>query len=140
MNNSRSFIALLVVSGAVHSVWEYLHMGLYVGYGALEGALPVWVYATLGDVAYTLVAGLLIALFKGRMDWVGDARGRDYPGLAILGFTIALLVEYKALALHRWAYAAAMPIIPYLHVGLSPILQMTLLLPLSVWIAARVTR
>jgi amino acid transporter len=97
--------------------------------------LPLVAFATLGDVAYALGAVLLAALFKRRYGWLADARASDYAGLAILGFCIALLVEYKALALHRWAYTSAMPLV--LGVGLSPLLQMTILVPLSAYLAKR---
>jgi hypothetical protein len=133
----KQYLALACAAFVLHIVWEYAHIPLYTGYGAMEGALPVWLFATLGDVVYTLGAVLLVSLWKGHALWFVRATVRDYAGLALLGFIVALLVEYKALALHRWAYAAAMPIIPYLHVGLSPIVQMIVLLPVSVWLSGR---
>jgi hypothetical protein len=44
-------------------------------------------------------------------------------------------VEYKGLMFHRWSYLPSMPIIPFLNVGASPVLQMTILLPLSLFLA-----
>lgn len=131
----RLFIAyfvLAVLSGLVHLVWERAHMQLYTGYEALEGVLPVYIFATLGDVAYTLAAVFVIGLTVGSSTWFVSARARAYAGLALIGFWIALFVEYKALAFDRWEYTEAMPI--FLQVGLSPLLQMTLLLPLSVYL------
>ena len=132
--HTMPLLALLTcVSFLLHLAWEWAHLPLYTGYEGVGGGTPIVLFATLGDVAYTLIAVLVVSLFKGRLEWLRHARPADYIGLGILGFGIALLVEYKALALHRWAYTAAMPII--FGVGLSPLLQMTLLLPFSVFIA-----
>ena len=131
MQTVKTFFVLICVSALLHFVWETLHLPLYTGYGALSGGVPITVFATLGDVLYTVAAVLLVSLFKRKLEWLTAARGSDYMGLAVLGCGIAFLVEYKALALHRWAYTAAMPLI--FGVGLSPLLQMTLLLPLCVF-------
>ena len=127
-------LVVSVVSFSLHYVWEQLHIPLYTSYEGLT-VMPIALYATSGDVLYTLGAILLIGLFKRRLQWIEDVEVSDLIGLAVVGFVIALLVEYKALALMRWAYTDAMPIIPFLHVGLTPILQMTLLLPFSIRIA-----
>jgi len=107
---------------------------LYTGYGNLGAPLPLAVWASFGDVFYIAGTVLAAAFAKRRLDWFLDASRRDYTMLAVLGFFIAWYVEYKAFAAHTWAYAAAMPVIPGLEIGLSPVLQMMLLLPLSVFV------
>ncbi len=135
---TRPLVVLAVVSFFLHLVWEKTHIALYTGYEAMEGVLPVYVFATVGDVAYVLAAVLLVALFKGGIRWLRDVRATDYAGLAVLGLSIALFVEYKAAALGRWEYTDAMPLVHGL--GLSPLAQMTVLLPLSVFITIRIER
>jgi hypothetical protein len=39
--------------------------------------------------------------------------------------------------LGRWAYADAMPVVPVLEVGLSPLVQWIVLPPLIVWFVRR---
>jgi len=131
--------AIAVVAGALHLVWEGMHVSLYGGYETLT-RLPITFYATIGDVGYTIGAVLLAALFKGNFRWLSAPSMRDLAGLAVMGALIALFVEYKALALGRWFYLDAMPMIPILNVGLTPILQMMILLPFSVWVAAMIFR
>ncbi len=134
-------IALLVITSALlHIVWENSHVGLYTGYEGISGSLPITVWATIGDVLYTLVAFALASLFKQGVEWVRDAVWPDYLGLATLGFFIALYVEYKALAFARWAYTDAMPILPGFEVGLSPVIQMMVLLPLTLAIVSFIER
>lgn len=133
----KIFLAILVLSvvtGMLHALWEQSHISLYTGYEKMEGVLPVWLFATLGDIAYTVGAVLFVGLSKGDALWILRAQPRDFLVLLILGFLMALFVEYKAFALGRWSYTEQMPIIPYLKVGFSPILQMSVLLPLSVFI------
>ena len=43
--------------------------------------------------------------------------------------------SYMALAAGRWSYTERMPVVPVLAAGLWPPLQMTLLPPLTFWIA-----
>jgi hypothetical protein len=111
---------------------------LYTGYEAMEGTLPVYLFATLGDVAYTLGAVLLISFFAGSLVWFVHVRTQAFLGLAVIGFSIALFVEYKAMALMRWEYTEAMPLV--WDLGVSPLVQMTLLLPLSVFLSMVVER
>lgn len=133
------FLQLLLISAvsfSFHYTWENIHLLLYANYEGLTD-MPIVLYATFGDVMYVIGAVLFVSLLKWRLDWLNDVTTSDVIGLAVVGFAIAFFVEYKALVFERWTYTDAMPIIPLLGIGFSPVLQMTILLPLSVWIAAR---
>lgn len=132
-------VLIAMVAGAMHLVWESAHVSLYGGFEHLTN-LPIVFYATIGDIGYTIGAVLLLSLFRGNVRRLSMPSVKDLAGLAVFGAMIALFVEYKALALGRWFYLDAMPIIPLLDVGLTPILQMVILLPLSVWVAALIFR
>lgn len=138
MHTIIAYAVLAGVSFLLHLVWEKSHIVLYTGYEALEGALPVFLHATLGDVMYTLLAVLVLAALKRDISWMEKARGKGYALLAAIGFGIAAFVEMKAVALGRWEYTDAMPLV--YGFGLSPLLQMTVLLPLSVYISVVVSR
>lgn len=137
----RTCTVLILVSFVVHFVWEYLHFGLYTDYDHWIGSVPVYWLATVGDVLYTLGAFALVSAIKKSYEWVPRATRADYLMLVALGCLIALFVEYKGLALDRWEYLPEMPLIPILGVGLSPILQMAILLPVTFfvtqWLSAR---
>jgi hypothetical protein len=121
-------------------VWEALHIPLFTDYGDLGEPLPITIYATLGDVLYTLLAFFGVAIYKRDFLWTERARGIDYAMLAVIGLSIAVFVELKGLLMERWVYTAEMPLI--LGLGVSPLLQMTILLPLSIfisnWVVSRV--
>ena len=136
---TRRFLILCAVAAALNVLWERSHVGLYTSYERLTD-LPITYYAVAGDVMYTLFAVFVVSLFKGRLDWVAALSARDIVGLALLGFWIAIFVEYKALALHSWAYLDTMPILPFFNVGLTPVLQMAILLPLSVFLVSEIDK
>lgn len=127
-----------IISFVLNFAWEYLHLPLYTGYERLGHGLSLVAWATAGDVMYTFLIVLFVALCKRDILWFQKAKTPEYILLGALGFATAMFVEYKALALHRWAYTAAMPTI--FHAGLSPLLQLALLIPLSVYLARRFTR
>ena len=132
MEYIRELLLLGFVTFVVQYVWEKLHISLYKDYEKLGTGWRLTLMATLGDVMYVMLAVLFVSLAKQDMRWLYDPTVGDYGALALLGCGIALFVEYKALALRRWVYTARMPRI--LGVGISPILQMTLLLPLSLFL------
>ncbi|MEN9405480.1 MAG: hypothetical protein RLY47_439 [Candidatus Parcubacteria bacterium] len=136
MNSLRRIITIALVSFVLHFIWETAHVGLYAGYEHIT-RLPITLYATLGDVGYVLLGVMLLSLFKHSLAWLDAPARNDYIFLTAVGFLIAVFVEYKGLMLGKWTYLPAMPIVPLLRIGLSPLLQMTLLLPASVWLSAQ---
>lgn len=136
----RTCTLLIIVSAVVHLTWEYFHFGLYTAYSHWTGTTPVYLIATLGDVLYTLGAFALVSAIKKTYEWIHDATIVDYFTLVSVGFLIALFVEYKGLALDRWQYLPDMPLVPFFEVGLSPVLQMSILLPLTFFVMQRIQR
>lgn len=134
MRSAPSFLVFSAITLILHGLWERTHIVLYTGYGAMEGALPAWLFATLGDLLYTFLIILFISAAKGGFGWIKRASMTDLLAAALLGALVALMVEYKGLYLGRWEYLPSMPIIPLLGIGLSPILQMTLITPMSLLI------
>lgn len=124
--------ALAVIASLLHFVWEYLHLPLYTGYETLGQGTCLIIWASAGDVLYTVFVVLFVAACKRNLLWFKTAKTPEYILLGVLGLVTAVFVEYKAHTLHRWAYAALMPTL--WGFGLSPLVQMTLLLPLSVYL------
>ena len=133
-------VFLALIAFVLHLVFETSHVFLYTGYEDLSPYLPITVWAAIGDVFYTLGIYLVFALFKRDVLWMRNISKTDVFMLAVAGFLLAVGIEWKALFLERWVYLPSMPIIPFLEVGLSPVLQMTILLPFSVYITGRFFR
>lgn len=126
------YIATLsVIAFLLHIVWENAQASLFAGYQFFLQHFPMCFVGTIGDVLITLLVLAFIWLLK-------EDRPKtiaDFLALAIIGFIVAVAIEQHALLVGKWSYEAAMPIIPVLEVGLTPIIQMTLLLPLSFYLA-----
>jgi hypothetical protein len=120
--------------------WELVQVPLFAGMPTAGHwtAILVCGRATLGDVVVALVAFWAVALAAGGRGWViAPTRGR-VAGFVAVGLLITIVMERLATGLFaRWAYADAMPVVPLLEVGLSPLLQWIVLPPLIVWFVRR---
>lgn len=120
--------------------WELLQVPLYVGMADAPHwiATKICVFATLGDAVIMLVAYWAAALSAGSRFWfAGNCRT---PILVFIGMGLAITLVLERLAtgpLERWQYASAMPIVPFVDVGLTPILQWLLLPLLCLWFVRR---
>jgi hypothetical protein len=136
------FLATIVLASFVlDEIWEMAQMTAYV-----ETAGNSWIStlgfctrAAVGDVGIILGIYAAGALAAGDPGWGMSGRWNIYATAAVLGLAYAVLVEHAALDAGRWSYTEHMPVVSMLGAGLWPLLQMTLLPPLTFWIALRRT-
>ncbi|MDP2789036.1 MAG: hypothetical protein Q8O46_03230 [bacterium] len=138
MKTGKQIIILSLIAFFSHVIWENMQAPLFQGYASFVSHFSMCLVGTVGDVVITLFVYVLVALLKNDFNWIATLNKKDIVVLAVIGFFIAVGIEWRALLFGRWAYADAMPIIPYLEVGLTPILQMTLLLPLSMYLTKKI--
>lgn len=134
---SKYIITLIIISFLLHLVWENAQASLFAGYTTLSQHLPLCFWATIGDVVFTLAVYLGISLLKNDFGWIMRLNKKDGLVIAAIGFFWAIGIEWMALLFQKWSYANTMPIIPYFQVGLTPILQMMILLPLSFYLTSK---
>jgi hypothetical protein len=125
--------------------YELLHSVFYThftepGYTHVELVIMLFRSAVADGF---IILGLLFAttLFRGgrwRWHWPWSWKAVGFTLLLSAGMQV--LAEIIALQTGAWAYNGAMPIVPVLGLGLTPVLQMPLLSLLSFWLAQRVTR
>ena len=148
MSGSRSrrvlaFIArLFAISFCVNWFWETLQMPAYAALAQqpwYETVLGCTV-ASVGDGVATVMAYAVGAVVSVRLRQRTRAGVFGYATLAILGAAIAVAVERFALHTGSWSYSEQMPIVPALEIGLVPLLQLTILIPLSYALTCRVAR
>jgi hypothetical protein len=96
--------------------------------------------ATLGDVFMTIAICGIGALAAGDLRWGLSGKWNVYVTTALLGGLSAAAFEWFAQATGRWTYYAKMPIVPGLKLGVWPMLQLTLLTPLSFWTARGIVK
>ncbi|MBL7057948.1 hypothetical protein ISS03_01300 [Patescibacteria group bacterium] len=135
----KQIIPLSIISFILNLIWENAHAQLFNGYESFFQHFAPCLLATFGDVVFTILVYYIVITLKHDSNWIKNINKNDYLILAIFGIIFALCIEYRALLWHRWTYTDAMPIIPYFKVGLTPILQMALLLPLSFYLTKKNT-
>lgn len=127
----------------LNAVWEFIQCALFYDmwdWGFWRGAAWMW-GAVFGDVLIVLgVAAVSLRFVETRA--LALPTGRGWAVLLGVGFVASVGLEWAARALHLWSYNDWMPTIVVLDhtVGLSPIVQITALPALSVYLATRSSR
>jgi hypothetical protein len=141
----RFFATTALVSFVLNEIWEMAQMSAYVETAghSWTNTLGLCTQAAAGDVGIILGIYAAGALAAGDLRWGLRGRWNIYVTVAVLGLVYAALVEQAALATGRWSYAERMPLVSWLDAGVWPLLQMTLLPPLTFlvarWCAGRST-
>lgn len=125
---SPIIIRLGYYSFLLNFLWENLHAPLYWPYISFRQFLPFSLVATLGDILVTVISYLLVSQHK-------ISRWRKALILCLIGIALAIIIEKSALALDIWGYRPEMPLVPVLHIGLTPMLQLPILIPLAYLLA-----
>ena len=137
----RRYFAVVVPA---HLVWEFLHLPLYTLWH--EGSAGEIVFAALhctgGDVLIA-TSTLVLALLLAGPGW--PLRREAFARVAAL--TVAFGVGYTIFSewlnievREAWAYADAMPVVPMIDTGLTPLLQWLVIPSLALWWAGRPSR
>jgi len=137
MKIEKQVTFLSLIAFLLHVVWENAQAPFFQEYTSFPEHFSICFLGTIGDVVITLFVFVTIALLKNDFNWIASLNKKDIVVLAVIGFLIAVGIEWHAMVFEWWAYAGAMPIIPYLKVGLTPIVQMTILLPFSVYVTKK---
>jgi len=137
--NSRPFVLLSVFIGSsflMHLVWENAQMPLFEwGNHSAWEVFKMCVVATVtGDMLFMLTLYLAVAVIHKKLWWLPDRSVYSHPATwmvpVLVGVLLAVSFELWAVhTVHRWQYGS-MPLIPVLHVGVTPVLQM-IFIPLA---------
>ena len=139
MTKTAPRIAIIfVVAAAINFLWEVAQMPFFAGQGSFFDAATHCMIPSLGDGIIVLMIYGIGWLFLRRSDWSDRPRVSGYMLMLLSGFALAMLIEWGAVyVLGRWTYAANMPLLPGLGVGVIPILQMLVLPPVIFKVTAR---
>ncbi len=129
----RFFINYVTFGGlaiCLNFLWEYAHVRFYVC--PEPHTMPHLLWFAFKDALWYLVIAITVMKIN-RQSW-------RYLTAGALGLVVAGLTEYHALTTGRWSYTAAMPTITAWHLGLSPLLQMSLGLIITLWLSQFLVR
>jgi hypothetical protein len=124
----------------LNMLWEFGQCGFLYDmwdWGFWRGSAWMW-GAIIGDVGIVLGVTTL-ARFGVADTALTSMNSRGWTALLAVGFVAGVLLEWLAKVLGLWAYTELMPTITLFEhtVGLSPIVQITVLPALSVAVATR---
>ncbi len=124
---NRFVITTILFAFFFNVPWEILQIPLFKG-GVYEWHHILFcLLASFADVIMVLLIYFGFALIYKNALWVKNLNTNRVILLVLMGGTGAILAEVWQLSIGTWSYAGAMPLIPIVNVGLSPVLQFTIL-------------
>ena len=131
MKNKSAFkkFTFIIVTWALllNFAWEMLQMPLYKN---MELNLKSAIFCGIASITDGVMVVLLyysFALVYKETFWIQKLNGLRIFALMMAGGTGAVLAEIRHLSSGNWSYTEAMPLVPVINVGLSPVLQFMLL-------------
>jgi hypothetical protein len=120
--------------GLLSLAWEILQLPLYTIWNEKPWGWIVFsaLHCSAGDILMGLIS-LIIALLLSR-----TGKPSQWPKTKLILISTVVSVIYTVfseqmnLANANWAYSLWMPMVPWLNIGLSPILQW-LIVPIAAW-------
>jgi len=120
-------------------VWEALQTPFFIDISDNINTV-VWYrfHCTLGDVMITLSSFWLVALISKTRTWfLNPTKGKLLLFVAF-GVSYTIFSEIKNVSLNKlWGYSDLMPVIPFIEVGIIPLLQWIIVPPLLIFIVKR---
>jgi len=133
----RFFVLNIALTALLlNTIWELLHGPLYKGYQYDWGHISMCLIAGVTDMLTTLIMLFGFGLFYKNIFWILKLSLSKILLIIVTGGTGTILLERWHIATGHWEYAENMPIVPWVEIGLTPLLQFTLL-PLFVFVIGR---
>jgi len=124
----------------LHTLWELIQcLFLYEMWDWPFWEATLWMWAAIfGDILIVLGLWKAAAVFASAIQ-VNVTGFKGYALLLSISFLASIFLEWIAKVLNLWQYSSNMPVIEILNyeVGLSPVLQITFLPALSVYLAVK---
>jgi hypothetical protein len=136
----RSLRAYTMVLVPAMLAWEVAQLPLYTlwrdgGWGTIVYAV---LHCTLGDALIGVAALAWALLLAGEEAWPARGFTRVLGAAVTIGVAYTIYSEWLNVEIRQaWAYAEAMPRLPWLGTGLAPLLQWVAVPPLALLAARR---
>ncbi len=128
----RFFLIMTVISFILNEVWELLQMPLYEQPIYKMGHIAFCTLGALADMIMVLLLYVCFGFLYKNAFWIWQSNWIKIFFVMLTSAAGAVLSEKRHLLIGSWAYDQSMPIVPFVNVGLSPLLQF-LLLPVIIY-------
>lgn len=125
---------LIVVSAVLNGLWEYGQCGIFYtingvasfeNYNLLTGRIIL-------DIGITLLVFIVMSIINFGWKWFASWDVKDTFLILLLALFASFYVEVNSLYIGRWGYSNAMPFLIGTNIGLTPILQWLVTMPVSI--------
>ena len=128
---------LISITLLLQGIWEYVVCGTFYNTEVIDNMTLLMIQATIGDVGITLLIFNFLLLINRNLRWKMDVK--DLSIIVLYSFAAAAFFESRALWVNRWSYSEDMSYFIGSGIGLIPVLQLVLLLPISISIETILT-
>lgn len=125
---------IFIIGFFLNLMWENAQAPLYRGFIGFSEHFMICFWASLGDAAVILFFTALVSSWHKTFNWITDLKWEEVLVLMIFGGALAVIFELWALEFGVWDYNNKMPVVPYLQIGVFPLLQMILLPTLTIYL------
>ncbi len=131
----RFFLIMAVISFILNEFWELVQMPLYEQPIYKMGHIAFCTLGALADMIMVLLLYVCFGVLYKKAFWVWQSNWVKILVVMLTGAAGAVLSEKRHLLIGSWAYNQSMPIVPFVNVGLSPVLQFFLLPVISYFLS-----
>ena len=130
----------LIATGILNLLWEFAHMPLYTVWttGTRGEIVFAAVHCTGGDILIALAALAAALVIFGKRRWPGERFVEVYGAALVIGILYTAFSEWLNIEVRAsWEYSEAMPVVPIINMGLSPLLQWIVIPTVAFYWASR---
>jgi hypothetical protein len=130
---------IVFFSFLLNFVWETLQTPFFVDINDKLNTI-IWYrfHCTLGDVVITLGSFWLVAMITKSRSWFLNPTKNRLLLFVAFGVSYTIFSEIKNVSWNKlWGYSDLMPVIPYIEVGIIPLIQWIIVPPLLIFIVRR---
>jgi hypothetical protein len=131
----RLIARIALLAFILNFIWELAQGPLYEGYVYDFQHISFCALASVADVLMVLLLYQGFASILKEPLWIERITWGRVLTLMSVGALGAILAEIRHTWEGNWAYAESMPLLPFVNVGFSPVLQFTLLPALIYWLS-----
>ena len=143
MNNFiRNILVVAVIAFILQLIWEYVQCGTFFVVTDITGHTRLMLSATFGDMMMSVVLYMLLTVVNNDINWLLNKwHKHDYVITILYSLFLSFYFEVHALYTGRWGYnPKTMPLFPNTNIGLIPVIQLIVLLPLIFYISSVVIK
>lgn len=123
----RFVFAVAVTSFVLNFVWELVQGPLYEGFEYDLKHISFCALASIADMLMVFILLFAFGLIYKNVFWIKSMDVNKVLLLMFVGFSGAILAEVLHTLRGDWSYAYTMPLLPVVDVGISPVIQFTIL-------------